>query len=141
MLNKTDKKLISLLRVNARTSVSDLAKKIGVSRTAVQNRLDRLEQSGVIAGYTVTLKPEVEKSQIKALMFITAEGREEGKVIDALRGFPSIIEIYSTNGHWDLMVEVQTDSLIDFHEVLAQVRVIPGVLTTETTILLAPFKN
>ena len=141
MLNKTDKKLISLLRVNARTSVSDLAKKIGVSRTAVQNRLDRLEQSGVIAGYTVTLKPEVEKSQIKALMFITAEGKEEGKVIDVLRGFPSIIEIYSTNGHWDLMVEVQTDSLIDFHEVLAQVRVIPGVLTTETTILLAPFKN
>jgi DNA-binding Lrp family transcriptional regulator len=114
---------------------------IGVSRTTVQNRLDRLEQSGVIAGYTVTLKPEVEKSQIKALMFITAEGKEEGKVIDVLRGFPSIIEIYSTNGHWDLMVEVQTDSLIDFHEVLAQVRVIPGVLTTETTILLAPFKN
>ena len=141
MLNKTDKKLISLLRVNARTSVSDLAKKIGVSRTTVQNRLDRLEQSGVIAGFTVTLKPEVEKSQIKALMFITAEGKEEGKVIDVLRGFPSIIEIYSTNGHWDLMVEVQTDSLIDFHEVLAQVRVIPGVLTTETTILLAPFKN
>ena len=141
MLNKTDKKLISLLRVNARTSVSDLAKKIGVSRTTVQNRLDRLEQSGVIAGYTVTLKPEVEKSQIKALMFITAEGKEEGKVIDVLRGFPSIIEIYSTNGHWDLMVEVQTDSLIDFHEVLAQVRVIPGVLTKETTILLAPFKN
>ena len=141
MLNKKDKKLISLLRVNARTSVSDLAKKIGVSRTTVQNRLDRLEQSGVIAGYTVTLKPEVEKSQIKALMFITAEGKEEGKVIDVLRGFPSIIEIYSTNGHWDLMVEVQTDSLIDFHEVLAQVRVIPGVLTTETTILLAPFKN
>lgn len=141
MLNKTDKKLISLLRVNARTSVSDLAKKIGVSRTTVQNRLDRLEQSCVIAGYTVTLKPEVEKSQIKALMFITAEGKEEGKVIDVLRGFPSIIEIYSTNGHWDLMVEVQTDSLIDFHEVLAQVRVIPGVLTTETTILLAPFKN
>ena len=141
MLNKTDKKLISLLRVNARTSVSDLAKKIGVSRTTVQNRLDRLEQSGVIAGYTVTLKPEVEKSQIKALMFITAEGKEEGKVIDVLRGFPSIIKIYSTNGHWDLMVEVQTDSLIDFHEVLAQVRVIPGVLTTETTILLAPFKN
>ena len=141
MLNKTDKKLISLLRVNARTSVSDLAKKIGVSRTTVQNRLDRLEQSGVIAGYTVTLKPEVEKRQIKALMFITAEGKEEGKVIDVLRGFPSIIEIYSTNGHWDLMVEVQTDSLIDFHEVLAQVRVIPGVLTTETTILLAPFKN
>ena len=107
----------------------------------MQNRLDRLEQSGVIAGYTVTLKPEVEKSQIKALMFITAEGKEEGKVIDVLRGFPSIIEIYSTNGHWDLMVEFQTDSLIDFHEVLAQVRVIPGVLTTETTILLAPFKN
>ena len=100
MLNKTDKKLISLLRVNARTSVSDLAKKIGVSRTTVQNRLDRLEQSGVIAGYTITLKPEVEKSQIKALMFITAEGKEEAKVIEALRGFPSIVEIYSTNGHW-----------------------------------------
>ena len=141
MLNKTDKKLISLLRVNARTSVSDLAKKIGVSRTTVQNRLDRLEQSGVIAGYTITLKPEVEKSQIKALMFITAEGKEEAKVIEALRGFPSIVEIYSTNGHWDLMVEVQTDNLIEFHEILAQVRIIHGVLTTDTTILLAPFKH
>lgn len=141
MLNQTDKKLISLLRINARTSVSDLAKKIGVSRTTVQNRLARLEQSGIIAGYTVTLKPEAEKSQIKALMFITAEGKEEAKVIDVLRGFPNITEIYSTNGQWDLMVEVQTDHLIEFHEVLAQVRVIPGVLTTETTILLAPFKK
>ena len=74
-------------------------------------------------------------------MFITAEGKEEAKVIEALRGFPSIVEIYSTNGHWDLMVEVQTDNLIEFHEILAQVRIIHGVLTTETTILLAPFKH
>ena len=80
MLNKTDKKLISLLRVNARTSVSDLAKKIGVSRTTVQNRLDRLEQSGVIAGYTITLKPEVEKSQIFRSSSIAASLSSKGPV-------------------------------------------------------------
>lgn len=141
MLNKTDEALISLLRVNARTPISTLAKKLGVSRATVQNRLERLEQTGVICGYTLILKPEVEQQQVRAMMFVTVEGQKESKIINELRGFPSVTALYGTNGHWDLVLDVRTDSLANFHELLVHVRQIEGVLTTETTILLASFKH
>ena len=141
MLNKTDEAMISLLRVNARTPVSTLAKKLGVSRATVQNRLERLEQTGVICGYTLILKPEVEQQQVRAMMFVTVEGQKESKVINELRGFPNVTALYGTNGHWDLVLDVRTDSLASFHELLVQVRQIEGIVTTETTILLSSFNH
>lgn len=140
MLNETDKKLIALLRVNARTPLSTLAVKLGVSRTTVQNRLARLEATGVIAGYTVTLKPSAEQSMVHALMFITVEGRFEAKIIEVLRGYTSVVEIHGTNGHWDLVLDVRSDSLSALHDLLLEVRTLEGVLTTETTLLLSSFK-
>lgn len=141
ILNDTDKRLIALLRINARMPLSTLAKKLNVSRTTVQNRLERLETSGVIAGYTITLKPDVEQSEVHALMFVTVEGREEPKVIELLRGFPSVIEIHGTNGHWDLVLDVHTNNLAALHEMMLQIRDMTGVKTTETTLLLSSFKK
>jgi len=73
-LDDTDRQLIALLRDNARATVASLAQRLRVARGTVQNRIARLEREGVIAGYTVRLKPQAEAQRIRALMTIAVEG-------------------------------------------------------------------
>lgn len=139
-LDDVDRQLIALLRDNARASVVTLAKALRVARATVQNRLTRLEQNGVIVGYTVRLKPAVEKHRIHALMSIAVEGSRAGEIVKALRGHPNVATIHSTNGRWDLVAELQADSLENFDRVLAAIRLIDGITNTETSILLSTHK-
>lgn len=139
-LDDVDRQLIALLRDNARASVVTLAKALRVARATVQNRLTRLEQNGVIVGYTVRLKPAVEKHRIRALMSIAVEGSRAGEIVKALRGHPNVVTIHSTNGRWDLVAELQADSLENFDRVLAAIRLIDGITNTETSILLSTHK-
>jgi DNA-binding Lrp family transcriptional regulator len=103
-----DWQLIGLLRGNARSSVASLAKVIGTSRATVQNRMNRLEQNGVITGYTVLLSSENDEalSLVRALMSICFDGNSSRKIREKLRNEPSIRAIHSTNGRWDLVIEV-----------------------------------
>lgn len=131
-----DRQLIALLRNDGRASLSKLAKKLNVSRGTVQNRLDRLEESGILLGFTVRVKEESSLDTIRAFMMIEVVGKSTSQVIQSLRGFPELIALHTTNGSWDLVAEVQTSSLADFDRVLREVRVIEGVLNSETSILL-----
>lgn len=139
-LDDVDRQLIALLRDNARTSVVTLAKHLRVARATVQNRIARLEENGVIVGYTVRLKPSAEKHRIRALMSIAVEGNRAADVVKALRGYPNVAAIHSTNGRWDLVAELQADSLENFDRVLASIRLIDGIANTETSILLSTHK-
>jgi DNA-binding Lrp family transcriptional regulator len=139
-LDDVDRQLISLLRDDARTSVVTLAKQLRVARATVQNRLTRLEQNGVIVGYTVRLKPIAEKHRIRALMSIAVHGNRAAEVIKVLRGHPSVATIHSTNGRWDLIAELHADSLENFDRVLGAIRLIDGIANTETSILLSTHK-
>ena len=141
MLNDTDKNLIALLRINARTPLSTLAKKLNVSRTTIQNRLERLESSGLITGYTVTLKPTTAQADVNALVFLSINGQHEEKLIERLRGYPNVLEIHGTNGRWDLVLNVRTDHLAALNDLLLTIRKLPAVLNTETTLLLASYKK
>ena len=85
-MDDLDRQLLSLLRDNARTAVAALAKKLGVARGTIQNRLAKLEMEGVIVGYTVRLKPHAEAQQIRAIMTIAVEGNRTQSVLRALRG-------------------------------------------------------
>jgi DNA-binding Lrp family transcriptional regulator len=139
-LDDIDLRLIALLRDNARISVVTLAKQLRIARATVQNRLTRLENNGVIVGYTVRLKSAVEPHRIRALMSIAVEGNRTDEVLRALRGQPNIATIYSTNGRWDLIGELHADSLEHFDRVLAAIRLIDGIANTETSILLSTHK-
>jgi DNA-binding Lrp family transcriptional regulator len=139
-LDDTDRQLISLLRENARTSVSALAVQLRVSRGTVQNRLDRLEESGVIAGYTVRLKQVAHASRVRAWMTIVVEGSSTPEVIRALRGEPAVTALHSTNGRWDMVAELSADHLEAFDRALGRIRLIAGIVTTETHILLSTHK-
>lgn len=139
-MDDTDRQLLALLRDNARISVIALAKKLHVSRGTVQNRITKLENSGVIVGYTVRLKPEAELHRIRAWMNIAVEGNSAVSVLQALRGEPNIHTLHTTNGRWDVIAELRADSLEAFNSVLGRIRLIPGIANTETSILLSTHK-
>lgn len=139
-MDDTDRKLIALLRNDARASVASLAKKLAVARGTVQNRMARLESSGTIVGYTVRLKPDVEEQRIRAFMTVAVEGTQLDAVMKALRGEPAVAALYSTNGRWDIVAELRADSLEAFDRVLARIRLIEGISQTETSLLLSTFK-
>ena len=136
-LDKLDRDLISLLRADARTSVVKLARLLGVSRATVQNRMNRLARDDVIIGYTVLLRAEAEGSLVRALMSIATENRKEPAIIRELRGLPSVVALHHTTGRWDLIAELRTDTLASFNQVVGQIRLIDGVTSTESNLLLA----
>lgn len=139
-LDDTDRELIGLLRDNARMPVVALAKKLRVARATVQNRLARLEAEGTVVGYTVRLRPEAQAHRIRAMMSIAVEGNRATEVRRELTGHPNVVGLHSTNGRWDLVAELQTDTLEAFDRVLNTIRNISGIATTETSIFLSTFK-
>jgi DNA-binding Lrp family transcriptional regulator len=139
-MDDTDRQLLSLLRDNARASVASIAKVLRVSRGTVQNRLARLEADGTITGYTVRLKPQAEGHRIRAFMTVAVEGNRTDAVLAALRGDPAVSALHTTNGRWDMVAELQADSLEAFDRVLSRIRLLEGIANTETSLLLSTTK-
>ena len=139
-MDDTDRQLIALLRDNARASVASLAKVLRVSRGTVQNRLNKLEADGTIVGYTARLRPQAEAHRIRALMTVAVEGNRIDQVLGSLRGDPAVSALHTTNGRWDIVAELQADSLASFDRVLGRIRLLEGIANTETSLLLSTFK-
>ncbi|OLQ94641.1 hypothetical protein BIY21_08400 [Vibrio ponticus] len=137
-LDDIDRQLLALLRKNARMSVVNLANKLKVSRATVQNRINKLEKEEVILGYTVKLKheAEVEAHTVKIIMSISVEAKDEANVLKELEAFHEVISVYHTNGHWDLIAEVQAENLSVLGGLLVRIRSIKGIVQTETNLLL-----
>jgi DNA-binding Lrp family transcriptional regulator len=140
MMDSTDRRLLSLLRENARMPVASMAKAMGLSRGTVQNRLARLEADGTVLGYTVRLKSGAEDESIRALMTVAVEGNRTDEVLKALRGDPAVCALHTTNGRWDIVAELRTDSLEAVDRVLGRIRKINGISNTETSLLLSTHK-
>ncbi|CAD5370253.1 AsnC family transcriptional regulator [Rubrivivax sp. A210] len=139
-MDATDLQLIALLRSDARASVAMLAKKLGVSRGTVSNRIRKLEDEGVVVGYTVRLRPDVQTNRISAWMSIAVDGNQTRAVIATLLGEPGVAALHDTNGRWDLLAELRAASLGELAEVLERVRLIKGIAGTETSIHLQTYK-
>lgn len=139
-LDATDRQLIAELRNDARITVAALAKLLGVSRATVQNRMAKLEANGTITGYTVRVRPEVETQAIRAWMLLAAQGNRVEELIAELRGEPAVVELHSTNGRWDIVLELRTESLAAFDTVLRRIGQLQGVGHTETSLLLTTLK-
>jgi len=136
-MDELDQKLITLLRHNARRSISDLALDAGVSRATARARLERLEKDGHILGYTVILRADTVDQAVRGIMMIEIEGHVTDRVVKALGGFSEIAEIHTTKGRWDLIAEINADTLSDLDSVLRRVRLVPGITNSETNLLLA----
>lgn len=136
-MDALDQKLITLLRHDARRSVSDLALALGTSRATIRARITKLETAGEIIGYTVVLRADALDLPVRGIMLIEIAGQAADRTIDALSGFAEISAVHTTNGKWDLIVELGAGSLADFDHVLRRIRLIPGITATETNLLLA----
>lgn len=139
-MDATDQQLISLLRKDARTCVATLAHKLGVSRGTVSNRITRLEDAGVIVGYTVRLRPDAQPTEIGAWMSVAVEGNETRSVIASLLGEPGVASLHDTNGRWDLLAELRAGNLAELSQVLERIRLIRGISNTETSIHLQTYR-
>ena len=140
MLDELDQKLIAMLRYDSRLPAASLAKALKVSRGTVQNRIDRLVTRGVIQGFTIKTRPDVAGHRVRAIMTIAIEGERSGVVVKTLKGFPEVSAVHTTNGRWDLVAELDVESLQAFSVALDRVRQIEGIASTETSILLATQK-
>jgi DNA-binding Lrp family transcriptional regulator len=136
-----DTELLSALRHNARISVSSLAMMTGASRATVAARIDRLVASGTIVGFTIRTGHETRSAGVRAIVMIEVLGKLADRVADQLRGLPQVRALHSTNGKWDFVAELEDRDLAAFDETLRRIRLINGINSTETNILLKTSKT
>jgi DNA-binding Lrp family transcriptional regulator len=139
-MDSVDQQLLSFLRQDARMNVATLAQKLGVSRGTITNRIRKLEDTGVIVGYTVRLRPDSRPNEITAWMSIAVEGNEARQVIASLLGEPGVATLADTNGRWDLLAELRAENLQSLSKILERVRLIRGISSTETSIHLETYR-
>jgi DNA-binding Lrp family transcriptional regulator len=138
-MDDKDRQLIALLRQNARLPIAALAQTLGVSRGTVQNRITRLTARGTIQGFTVRVRADAEPARIRAITMIAVEGERSDRIIKHLRGFPEIAAVHTTNGRWDMVLELNTENLEAFDLALQRIRQIRGISGSETSLLLSSY--
>ncbi len=136
MLTDKDEELLSILQCNARASVSDIARATGVSRTAIQNRLNKLEDKGVIKAYTVILGNEYTNRLVTANVSLKVKPNLRRTICIALRKIHQISHIYSISGEYDLMAIIEAQTLEKLNTVLNIVCELEGVERTNSSIML-----
>ena len=139
-LDDTDRELIALLRNDGRLPAATLARRLGVSRGTVQNRIDRLLARGVILGFTVRLASDGDGAGVRAIMAIEVRSADTRAVVAALRRMPEVGRVHSTNGRWDLVAEIATADLAALDRALTGIRALKAVANSETSILLSELK-
>lgn len=137
MTTNADNTLIALLRENARAPIADLARRLGVSRTTVQSRLERLESRGVIAGYSVKLSSDHEKGLVRAHILVTVPPKLAAAVTAELRRIPEVRTLHSVSGSFDMIVIVEAPSVADLDALIDRVGALEGVERTLSSIILS----
>ena len=140
-MDDLDRDLLSALRNNARIPVSSLAAMTGASRATVAARIDRLVGNGTIAAFTIRTGHEIRAAGVRAIVLIEVLGKMADRVAEQLRGMPQVRALHSTNGRWDLIAELEDRDLGTFDETLRRIRLIEGINSTETNILLRSSKS
>lgn len=132
-----DQQLLAVMRGNARASTTELAQILGVSRSTVQKRLERLESEGVIAGYTVQLSSEYLDQEIKAHVMITISPRMTTGIIKNMKKLDGVRAIYSVSGPHDLIAELAAMSVTDLDKMIDEIIAIEGVERTVSSVILS----
>ncbi len=136
-ISSADELLLSVLRENARASTAEIARRLGLSRTTVQNRIARLEQSGVIGGYTVRVDDEYERNRIRAHIMITVRPKQMAAVVKALQAVREVRVLYSISGGYDLIAQATTATVGEMDVLTDHIGAIDGVERTTSSIILS----
>jgi DNA-binding Lrp family transcriptional regulator len=137
VVDATDRALIALLRENARASTAELARRLNLSRTTVQSRIERLQRQRVIAGYTITVPDELEESLVRAHVLITAVPKQSAAIEVALRKIPEVRVLHSVSGPFDLIAIVAATSIGELDALIDRIGALDGVERTTSAIVLS----
>lgn len=129
--------MIALLAANARLPVATLAKKLGVARSTVQARLERLETSGTISGYTLRLGKTITSARVHATVLLQVEPRATPTVLQRLQPMIEVTQAHTTSGRFDLILRLSTRNTEELDAILDRIGMIPGVRSSESLVHLA----
>jgi DNA-binding Lrp family transcriptional regulator len=137
LLDDTDRQLISLLQMNARESVAAMARRLGVARTTVIARIERLEKSGVIAGYTLKLGHDVLDPSLQAYVGITLQPKAGKDVIRKFSQMPEVQQLCAVSGEFDYVAWLRVTTPEQLNRLLDEIGEMDGVIKTTTSVVLA----
>jgi DNA-binding Lrp family transcriptional regulator len=137
LLDEVDRALIALLREDARAPTAELARRLGLSRTTVQSRMERLQRQRVITGYTITVPDDVEASLVRAHVLITLAPKQSAAIEQALRRIAQVRVLHSVSGPFDLIAIVAAGSIGELDELIDRIGALDGVERTTSAIVLS----
>jgi DNA-binding Lrp family transcriptional regulator len=133
-MDELDRNILGLLTTDARISVATLARRLKVARSTIQARLERLETTGVIAGYTVKLGESARQGRIMATVLITIEPRAQAQILSRIKTLPEVERAHTTSGRFDLLLQVAAANTQALDAVLEQIGGLTGVISTDSLI-------
>ncbi|HBD90204.1 MAG: AsnC family transcriptional regulator [Rhodobacteraceae bacterium GWE1_64_9] len=136
-MDELDRNIIGLLSADARMSVATLARRMKVARSTVQARLERLETTGVIAGYTLKLGENARQGRLRATVLLTIEPRAQAAIVTRLKSIAEVEKVFTTSGRYDLLLQIASPSTQVLDQVLDQIGALTGVVSSESLIHLS----
>ncbi len=134
----TDKRLLNLLRSNARCSIAELARNLSLSRSTVKDRIDRLEHNGIIKGYSLILSDEFTKGYVSAHVMVNLMSTiSSANIMLKLKQIPQLVKAYTVSGIYDLIILLEAESTGELDEVLDTIRGLEGIKDTLTSVVLS----
>lgn len=135
-LTKREQDLLQLLREDARKSVTDLARELGVSRPTLQSMMKKLEEVA-ISRYTVELKPTFANASIRAYVMLNRDPKRSTEILDVIMAFPNVRYVCTITGEFDVIVELEAPRYEDLEGILRGIELIDGVARTQTYLVLS----
>jgi DNA-binding Lrp family transcriptional regulator len=136
-MDDLDRNILSLLGADARMSVATLARRLKVARSTIQARLERLETTGIIAGYTLKLGEEARQGRLRASVLLTIEPRAQAAILSRLKSIPEVERVFTTSGRFDLLMQIAASNTQVLDQVLDQIGALTGVKSSESLIHLS----
>ena len=136
-MDELDRNILGLLGADARMSVATLARRLKVARSTIQARLERLETTGVIAGYTLKLGEGAQKGRLRASVLLSIEPRAQPGILQRLKSISEVERVFTTSGRFDLLLQIACPSTQVLDQVLDQIGAMTGVKSSESLIHLS----
>lgn len=136
-MDDLDRSMLALLGADARISVATLARRLKVARSTIQARLERLETTGIIAGYTVKLGEAARQGRIRATVLLNIESRAQASILTRLKSLAEVERVHTTSGRVDLLLQISAPSTAVLDNVLDQIGEMTGVKSSESLIHLS----
>ncbi|MCA0907783.1 Lrp/AsnC family transcriptional regulator [Ruegeria marisrubri] len=134
-MDQLDRRIIAALQANARASTTQIATTLGVARTTVHERINRMEQRGLIEGYSVRLGSTEDTPKVQVIVMLEVQQKETSRIIKRLEAYPEVKLCLSINGEFDLLLSAEAPRLEDLDILVDDLAKIPGVLRTNTSVV------